>query len=313
MVTTVAAVGAAACFVGAAASESGTATARASKANDPVIYWRSNWHHATMYVSSKGRPVPNPADAVYAVARDASEEYWVSRRHGARVQYGRDGAAYLPTAADKRAWEKAGSPDLDKLMGPVSVWGPRRTTVSARRIDELLLGGGELVNLLPAGAPLRDLPTEVAALQAALQTLAWRQRTELSGEGDADCRATMSACPHGVQGRIEDLAPSFATTLLEYPFAPRQLRMALIDALSTFPGARDVGTIRDPAGRAGAAILLPEGVHDGLDVLVVDRVKGRLLAVGMARNRDLDEIMWAKAIAVRKATVGRIGARPHPR
>lgn len=312
-VSTVAAIAIVACFAGAATEGSGQATAGASGTSDRVTYWRSTWHHATMYVGRAGRPVLNPAAALYAIARDASEEYWVSRRDGARVQYGRDGAAYLPTAADRRAWKKAGSPDLDKLMGPASVWGPRRTTVSARKLDELLLGGGELVNLLPAGAPLRDLPVDATALQAALQTLAWRQRTEISREGDAACRASLPACPEDVRGRIDDLAPSFATTLLEYPFAPKRLRVALIDALRTLPGARDAGTIRDPAGRAGSAILLPKGVHDGLDVLVIDRVSDRLFAVGMARNRDLDEIMWSKVIAVRRATVARIGARPrHP-
>lgn len=60
-----------------------------------VVYWRSLWHHATMYIGSAGRPVLDPEGAVYAIGRDVDEEFWVSRAHGARVSYSHDSAPYL--------------------------------------------------------------------------------------------------------------------------------------------------------------------------------------------------------------------------
>lgn len=289
----------------------GALTAGSSAAARPadVTYWRSLWHHATMYVGPAGKPVIDPGAAVYAIARDVDEEYWVSPTLGARVRYSHDSTPYLPSVADRQAWEHAGSPDLLKLMG-TSHYGGYGPTVAPARIDRLLLGSGELYSLLPQGAPFRDMPRSPAAVRTYLQDVAWRQRTVLSNDGDDACRAALADCPAELKQTVRSLALSFALTIVEHPYAPPSLRQALLAMFAAGPGARSLGTLHDRAGRAGQAILLSGDGADGINVVLVDRPRARLVAEATTTTADADHVRWYRVFAVQRATVARLGDRP---
>jgi hypothetical protein len=93
--------------------------------------------------------------------------------------------------------------------------------------------------------------------------------------------------------------------LLNYPRAPARLRAALLEAVSAFPGARQLGEIEDAAGRRVLALRYP-GEGD-TRVLAYDRESARLLAVGAVVGR---RVLWQQTLALSEGAVGRIGERP---
>ena len=294
----------------AAALSLGAVGAPARQSDDPDRYSRTVWEHVTGYVGPSGRLISDYRYAEFAVARAQYMEVWASARHGGRIERSLDGPAYLPTAADRRAWKKAGSPDLDKLMGPVSLWGPRGHDLKAAQLDTYLLGGGELARLLPKGDPLRGLPTDRAALAKAIETIALRQRTELSGEGDAACLADPQVCSAALWHNASRMMPYFAISLLEYPFTPTRLRAALIGALRAIPGTISHADVRDIAGRHGEALLFPDGYNDGDNLVLVDTNTAHVLAEGRARGGDRRDVFWHRTMGLQRTTVKHAGDRP---
>ena len=296
----------------AAALSLGAVGAPARQSDDPDRYSRTVWEHVTGYVGPSGRLISDYRYAEFAVARAQYMEVWASARHGGRIERSLDGPAYLPTAADRRAWKKAGSPDLDKLMGPVSLWGPRGHDLKAAQLDTYLLGGGELARLLPKGDPLRGLPTDRAALAKAIETIALRQRTELSGEGDAACLADPQVCSAALWHNASRMMPYFAISLLEYPFTPTRLRAALIGALRAIPGTISHADVRDIAGRAGQKIVIPGAESSSPVVVLVDISDARALAEGSIRPGTGNAVTWGVTYGLQRTTVEHLGDRPHP-
>ena len=294
--------------IGAVAAVQGTPSV------DDVVYQRAIWSVSFVRVGPhRGGRVDRRlrgAKAAFGITRYGTEETWVAPGRGARVQYSVEGHARPATVADARVWRASGSPDLDRIMGPRGGWGPRVQTVRPSGISELLLGTGALNEVLPSPDPLRGLPVEPAALHERLRTLAWRQRTERSGDGDGACKQRLSDCPPTYRALFEEFALIDATTLLRYPFAGPALRKALFGVLATIPGVRSLGTLRDPAGRLGAAIFLPGHGPDGQNVALFATRTSRLLAVGAADAPRVDHIQWSRIERVAAATVGRIGERP---
>jgi len=279
-------------------------------AGGKVFYQRDRWTQSTMYVGPDGRPSASTRGrGVFAIVRAGAQELWIAPGRSGRVVYGRAQRPYLPSAADKRAWRAAGRPDIDRLAG-----GPRHRedlptqVFNASQLDNVLLGNGELDAALPQGAPLRDLPAEPTALARELHRIAWYQRVRISG--DTPCAEDLHDCSPATRQNIDSRYGGNLTTLLRYPFASRDLRRTLLNLLEALPGARRIGTLRDPAGRVGAAVVVPESANDGLNVIVFDRTAGRLLADGHSEDGTVARLRWHDVYDLKVGRVSKIGQRP---
>lgn len=275
-----------------------------------VFYRRDLWSQSIRYVGPEGRPQAQPrGPGVYGIVRAGHEELWVAPDRSGRVEYGPPQRPYLPSAADERAWLAAGSPDLQRLAGghdgrddlPPRDFGPGE-------LDEVLLGGGSLAQALPEGDPLRDLPTQPGALARALRRIAWFQRVRISG--DDPCAPDLSDCSRSTRRTIDSVYGSSITALLRYPFSPPALRRSLLRVLGDVPGARRLGALRDPVGRRGAGILLPDPVNDGRNVVVFDLESGRLLADGRAEDGTVATLRWSGVYDLEVGGVDSVGDRP---
>jgi hypothetical protein len=279
-------------------------------AEGKVFYRRDLWSQSIMYIGPDGRPqAQTRGPGVFGIVRAGTHELWVAPDRSGREQYGPAERPYLPSAADERAWRAAGSPDLDRLAGGSTHRDDlARRSFSAGELDEVLLGNGGLVDALPKGDPLRDLPTEPQALARELQRIGWYQRVHVSGEGP--CAPDLHDCSAATRRNIEGRYGTNITTLLRYPFASPELRRALLHLLGAIPGAQRLGALRDPAGRRGAGILIPERLNDGLNVIVFDLATGRLLADGPADDGTPATLRWHDVYDLKVDGVQRIGQRP---
>jgi len=279
-------------------------------AKGKVFYRRDLWSQSITYVGPSGRPQPGPrGPGVFGIVRAGTQELWVTPDRSGRVEYGPAQRPYLPSDADERAWRAAGRPNLDHLAGRPS----RRDELPPRdfdagELDAVLLGNGELAEALPKGDPLRDLPTEPAALARELRRIGWYQRVRLSGEGP--CAPDLHDCSTGTRRNIEGRYGTNITTLLRYPFTPPRLRRALLHLLGAIPGAQRLGALRDPTGRRGAAINIPERLNDGLNIILFDLATGRLLADGHADDGTPTTLRWHDIYDLKVGSVSRVGQRP---
>jgi hypothetical protein len=128
--------------------------------------------------------------------------------------------------------------------------------------------------------------------------------------GDGPCADDLHDCSPSTPGSIASRYGGNITTLLRYPFASPDLRRALLHLLGDLPGARRMGAVRDPAGRRGAAIVVPESMNNGLSVIVFDLATGRLLADGHADDGTVATLRWHDVYDLKVGGVGRIGQRP---
>jgi hypothetical protein len=279
-------------------------------AGGKVFYRRDLWTQSTMYVRPDGRPEAAPhARGSFAIVRAGSQELWVAPDRSGRVIYGPAQRPYLPSAADERAWRAAGNPDLERLAGGAQHredLAPQEFTEG--QLDKVLLGSGALDEVLPQGDPLRGLSTEPTALARELRRIAWYQRVRISGEGP--CAQDLHDCSPSTRRNIASQYGGNLRTLLRYPFASPDLRRALLHLLGDLPGARRMGAVRDPAGRRGAAIVVPESINDGLNVIVFDLATGRLLADGHADDGTVATLRWQDVYDLKVGGVGKIGERP---
>lgn len=276
-----------------------------------VLYRRDLWFDRITYVQRSGRPGLRPDPQGFAIAGGRPAELWLTpARHG-RLAYGEASTPVLPSPADRRDWIGAGRPDLEGLLPPAAPGdGPPARSFGPQQANELLLGAGELDAVLPpTGDPLRSLSTEPAALERQLLRLAWRQRTQVSG--DPPCSPNLHDCSPATRRNIRDLSGSNITTLLRYPLASVALRRALLIVLGRVEGARRLGVVSDPVGRQAAAIELPARMNDGRNVVLFDLQRGRLIADGIATGDDtLDTLRFTNAYDVELDAVARIGDRP---
>lgn len=283
------------------------AGARQVLAEGDVFYRRDLTAFGVARFGPNARPTPYTVPGGFDVTLPGRQELWLTADRSGRYVWARDGTPFLASPADRRAWQAAGAPALADILPRLDPRGDGEVRdFDAGGADELLLGNGSLNQVLPDD-PFA-LPLDPPVLERRLLRLAWEQRTRISGEGP--CRADLSDCSPQTVRNIRSQFGTNATTLLNHPLAPPQLRRALFRVLSDVEGTRLLGPLRDPVGRLGAAILLPEGMNDGKNVLLFDAQTARLLADGRAADGDLDALRWGDVYAVSSGAVDEVGQRP---
>ena len=255
-------------------------------AGGKVFYQRNTFHVSTKYIGADGRATASPGAAAYAIARSVPEEMWLAPDGSGRFLYGADSATYLPSPADKRAWRAAGEPDLEKLMGEPGKWGPKQQDFGPGELDKTLIFNSNFEAVLPEDDPLSIVPHDARELTAFLETAAAKQR-----RGD----------PKSV---VDATFDDDALTFLRYPRTPDDLRAALIEVLIARPGSRQLGEIRDFAGRTVTAIELPSG---GGRVVAYDPTDARLMGTG---TKVADGVRWDMTYGIVTAGVPRVGDHP---
>lgn len=275
-----------------------------------VFYRRNLFSERIAYIGRDGRPHARQDPAGFAIVGARPEELWLAADRSGRLSYGRPRPPMLPSRADHARWQAAGRPSLEALM-PAGVPGdldaPRTFTPEAS--NAVLLGVGELNRALPpSGDPLRGLSVDPAELTRQLHHLAWFQRVRVSGDGP--CAEDLHDCDAVVRRNIADLYATDITTLLRYPLASAALRRSLLIVMGQIPGTRRLGTLTDPAGRRGAAIRLPKGANDGIDIVIFDLRTGRLLANGTSADGTIAALRVVNLYDLQTAAVDRIGQRP---
>jgi hypothetical protein len=282
-----------------------------------VLYQRSWRSTSIRYLDRAGRGTHRRAGAgVWALARGAYVDSWVAPDGSGRTEHLGEGAAYLPSAADRRGWRAAGSPSLPGLLDGRSATGEELSMGApgggrswpAGQAGEHLLAIGTTAGLVDPGDPLEGLSTDPVTLRGQLRELAWRQRVEIAGE--PTCAKDLRDCQAPVRRNIDSAFGSIAVGLLAYPATPRALREALLAVLAGMPGYASMGTTTLPDGRSGAAVLLPPGANDGQDVLVLATATARPIAEGASADRTLQSTRWTALHDLRTARVGAVGDRP---
>jgi hypothetical protein len=273
-----------------------------------VRYIRNHWEHALARFGPRDVAPDHKAAHRFDLVRWTSEELWLAPDGSGRIAYGNDEPPVFPTTADRRAWRRSGSPDLERIFPPANHWGPKVMRFSAETATSMLLGAGELYQALPDGHPLKDMPRDPVALRRYLMRIAWIQRTKISGEGP--CATDLHDCSPQTRANIRSMFGSDIVTLLRYPYAPPALRRALFAVMSGLPGARLLGPVRDPAGRRAVAIQVPESMNDGEGIIAFDPQRAALIAVGASDEPRSHEIRWGTLYAVASGTVGEVGERP---
>lgn len=273
-----------------------------------VWYVRNHWQHSLAHFGPRDVAADHRAKHPFDVVRWTSEELWIAPDGSGRLAYGNDEPPVFPTSADRRAWQRSGSPDLERLMPPGNNWGPKVTRFSAHEADSHLLGPGELDQALPKDHPLAEMPRDPAALRRYLMRIAWIQRTKLSGEGP--CAADLHDCSASTRFNIRAMFGSDIVTLLRYPYSSPGLRRALLGVMSGLPGSRVLGPVRDPAGRRAVAIQIPPDLDDGLGIIAFDPKHATLIAVGTSDEPRSAEIRWSTLYAVASGVVDKVGERP---
>jgi hypothetical protein len=176
---------------------------------------------------------------------------------------------------DEARWQAAGAPDPVPWVRPGStgpatldLHGPDRPRVSSRPYD----GRAGIFEGVPyTFAQFQRMPTDEAGL-----------RTELDRLGRA-MRAGSTAPPRTPPTSDPGWAFYNVTDLLTQPISPGT-RAAALRILADLPGAVSLGTVTDPAGRAGFGLAVPDGSGDTINggptrfAVVVDPDTGALLA-----------------------------------
>jgi hypothetical protein len=277
-------------------------------AGNGVRYLRNHWLHALAHFGPRDVPADHRTAHPFDLVRWTSEELWLAPDGSGKLAYGNDEPPVFPTSADRRAWQRSGSPGLQRLMPPADHWGPKVVRFEAADAGQWLLGGGELYQALPRDHPLSEMPLDPKALRAYLMRIAWIQRTKISGEGP--CAADLHDCSAATRRNIRAMFGSDVVTLLRYPYAPPALRRALFAVMSGLPGTRLLGPIHDPAGRRAVAIEVPPSLDDGLGIIAFDPRRAALIAIGASDRPRSSEIRWGTLFAVASGVVGKVGERP---
>ena len=173
-------------------------------------------------------------------------ERWVSRDGRLRLHAEPIGAPAFFSAADRRAWERAGRPALGRRQASLL-----RRELSVQRDGRSFHVGPRLLSF----AELRALPTAPTKLRAVLARYAREYHT---GRASAASYEFV-----------------FATQIIRGTPASPSLRAAAFRVLASLPGVRAEGTMRDHAGRSGTAVSVKWG--DIRRVLIFDPVSARVL------------------------------------
>jgi hypothetical protein len=229
-------------------------------------YW------ATDLVLGQSYVVPAKTGTVYAVDGTGTESFsWVAAKNGGGDRfYSRELPFRTWTAADRAAWQAAGSPrtlkvwagdHYDVLVSKASSWHNDGTSTNP--------GGEFYLPADPSGrkrrltrAQLENLPADPAKL--------------------AKIVFPATTLPSGAKPR--PLVPAQRViaigALLRQPITPK-VQAALMRLLATQPGVRRVGTVTDPLGRKGVAVAGAWSNRPGYkseEQLVFDAKTGAYLA-----------------------------------
>ena len=248
-----------------------------------VLYQRSTSVASLKFIGADGRRVERPADAAYAIARGVPEERWIAPDGSGRIRSGRTTAPFLPSAEDERAWRAAGSPDLETLMPMFGDPAPKRRSFGPDALDTQLFANSNLEAVLPKRDPLSVVPHSPRGLRAFL----------------------FAAAARVSQDPVPDPITAEVLALLTYPRTPADLRAALLEVVSTLPGAKRIAKLADGAGRAVPALRY--GSRGDTRVLAYDPVSSRLLAVGAEAG---GRVLWQQTFALEEGGVERVGERP---
>ncbi len=286
-----------------------------------VLYQRGSWAVTQFIVTATpaddasiaGVPAPNneirlaAAKQPFAVARIATEQWWIAPDASGRMSHSPSAEITVPTSRDRAAWQAAGRPDLEQLIPSASAERPLSTDFAAGGGDERLLGANGLYDVLPHdGDPLAGIPRQPSALAAWLQERSWQRR----GKSQAGCDGNGDGCSFAIRRLIDDTIISDIETLLAYPATPPALRASLVSVLTERSGTRSLGLIRDLRGRQVAAVTLGAGMHDGdgSDVIAFDPTSGELRAIG--NTADGGDVRWTRTYAIVSQRVGDVGDTP---
>ena len=176
---------------------------------------------------------------------------WLATNGSGRLVESVDPTPLFTTPADRAAWIAAGKPTLVSLSPPSGITGTWRFGRDG------VIDGGSTTSppLLYDGAPpLYDVtswPTDPTALRHVLAT---------GAGGGLDGQE----CPHGPTTSACTMFAR-AAALLEGPDigSTPAFRAALFQVLAGVPGVKDLGTVKDRAGRAGIGFGLIEQAPAG--------------------------------------------------
>ncbi|MBB6345426.1 CU044_5270 family protein [Nonomuraea muscovyensis] len=180
-----------------------------------------------------------PKDA-YTVERRIKDVVW---RDGRTVRTERTDLSAEPlTAADRRAWQAAGSPPLCVAEDPCRFGKARVETLPA---DGLAY---------PVG-PAARLPADPEALRAHL----------------------LKVYPQGAPESRESFLWNLATYLLKDTEITPATRAAVYRMLAAFPGVTVADGVTDVEGRVGVALVQPPRENHMQELILLDRESGELL------------------------------------
>jgi hypothetical protein len=235
----------------------------------------------------------------FFVNRKAEIEVYISP--GKRVfATSRGIQALFPSAADRRAWEADGSPDLSPWLRTSPETSSSARGIPARQFYSLT--GGPLDQL-----DIDHLPATAAGLLHELRHIVALQ---LPGTpGSAACAELRPGCPLKTRGIMNRHVLENLLSLLRYPFTSPASRGTIFEAFSRLHGARLLGQVTDPEGRPGIGILVTHNPDE--NVLVFQPQTGQLLATGLLANPAPDRIgetHWWEAYLVRTGVTDHVPA-----
>jgi hypothetical protein len=191
------------------------------------------WHTRTMSTSNHPWRFGSKAHPYALVQREITERW--SAPDG-RAWFGYRELATLPgTAADKKAWQRDGSP---------STW------------SESIDGKTVKLSAHPAEGRVGPVPSEKSQFWFAQQWLTYDEVQRLPTD-PSRLKAWLTKA--GQASRENDIPGWLRYTLPELLHdvpAPKEVRAAAYQALLTMPGVRADGNAKDALGRSGAAVLI---------------------------------------------------------
>ena len=324
------------CFGEAPAARCLTAVAGVASAQDAlaagkVWFQRDEWTPVSLRFAPPGtgggaavaRPLPGSKEA-FEVHGTGPQRIWLAGDGSGRLDVRGETNLAPASQADRAAWRRAGSPDLDALVGPTGGVSPRVQDAGPGGMEDLLLSGAGFGEALPAANRPSQLPEDPTRLAEALATLAYRQRVRPADR--ATCPPDLRGCAAPLRRLVESTAGTYVSMLLRWPLTPPSLRAALLRVFAHQDGTRNLGRVRDAKGREGVALQLAGAGADGLNVVLFDPRSSRILADGrvgrsthgtprVALAGDTDPpsdrtIRWQTLYALQSGVVDAIGDEP---
>ncbi|MET8004503.1 hypothetical protein [Nonomuraea glycinis] len=245
------------------------------------------WHTRTMSTSTHPWRFGSKARPYSLVQRDITERW--SAPDG-RAWFGYRELATLPgTAADKKAWQRDGSP---------STW------------SESIDGKTVKLSAHPAKGRVGPRPNEPSQFWFAQQWLTYDEVQRLPSDPgrlkDWLTKAGQVSRENDIPGWLRYTLPE----LLHDVPAPKEVRAAAYQALLTLPGIRAGGDAKDALGRSGAAVLIDTGQKDSAKIrLIVDT--GRMVLLSRDQTVRFDgKILRGKTYEETLVEVGWTNAQP---